>query len=47
MSIFALCSRPYQPDWRETVLAQDRARASSNTLIHGTPGSVRFTREIE
>jgi 2-polyprenyl-6-methoxyphenol hydroxylase-like FAD-dependent oxidoreductase len=47
MSIFALCSRPYQPDWRETVLAQDRARASTNTLIHGTPGSARFTREIE
>jgi 2-polyprenyl-6-methoxyphenol hydroxylase-like FAD-dependent oxidoreductase len=47
MSIFALCSRPYQPDWRETVLAQDRARASTNTLIHGTPGSARITREIE
>jgi 2-polyprenyl-6-methoxyphenol hydroxylase-like FAD-dependent oxidoreductase len=46
MSIFALCSRPYQPDWRATVLAQDRARASANTLILGTPGAARITREI-
>jgi 2-polyprenyl-6-methoxyphenol hydroxylase-like FAD-dependent oxidoreductase len=47
MSIFALCSRPYQPHWRETVVAQDRERSSANTLILGTPGAARITREIE
>jgi 2-polyprenyl-6-methoxyphenol hydroxylase-like FAD-dependent oxidoreductase len=47
MSIFALCSRPYQPDWRDTLVVQDRARQSASTLILGTPGAARITREIE
>ena len=45
MSIFALCSRPYRPDWRETILPQDRVRGS--TLILGTPGAARITQEID
>jgi hypothetical protein len=46
MSIFALCSRAYRPDWREAIMGADRARESANTLILGTPGAA-ITREIE
>ena len=47
MAIFALCSRPYQPDWRDTLAREDRARGSSGeTLILG-PKTARVTREIE
>ena len=47
MAIFALCSRPYQPDWRDTLVREDRARGSSGeTLILG-PKTARVTREIE
>jgi 2-polyprenyl-6-methoxyphenol hydroxylase-like FAD-dependent oxidoreductase len=47
MSIFALCSRPYRPDWRQTLMAEDHARGSAHTLILGTTGAHRVTREIE
>lgn len=37
MSIFALAGRPYQPDWRETLLPADRARtpAQAKVLLNG------------
>lgn len=36
MSNFALCARPYRPDWRETLLVEDRRRGSATqTLILG------------
>ena len=47
MSIFALCSRAYRPDWRETLVAEDRARGSTSTLILGTNSATRVTAEIE
>jgi 2-polyprenyl-6-methoxyphenol hydroxylase-like FAD-dependent oxidoreductase len=47
MSIFALCSRAYRPDWRETVLKEDNAREFASTLILGTPGAGRITSEID
>jgi 2-polyprenyl-6-methoxyphenol hydroxylase-like FAD-dependent oxidoreductase len=45
MAIFALCSRPYRPDWRETLLIEDRARGPVGTLILGT--TPRITADIE
>ena len=47
MSIFALCGRPYRADWRETLLAEDRARGPVETLILKTNAATRITSEIE
>jgi 2-polyprenyl-6-methoxyphenol hydroxylase-like FAD-dependent oxidoreductase len=47
MAIFALCSRPYTPEWRGTLMQEDRARGSAGTLILGTGSANRITRDIE
>jgi 2-polyprenyl-6-methoxyphenol hydroxylase-like FAD-dependent oxidoreductase len=48
MSNFALCSRPYRPDWRETLLVEDRRRGSTaQTLILGAHSTARITRDID
>jgi len=47
MSNFALCARPYRPDWRETLLLEDRQRGSAATLILGAHSTARITRDIE
>jgi 2-polyprenyl-6-methoxyphenol hydroxylase-like FAD-dependent oxidoreductase len=48
MSIFAICGRAYRPDWRETLVAEDKARAAGGgTLVLGADVDRRVTREIE
>jgi 2-polyprenyl-6-methoxyphenol hydroxylase-like FAD-dependent oxidoreductase len=47
MAVFALCSRPYRPDWREALVPEDRARGAAETVILGAQGTNRLTREIE
>ena len=48
MSIFALGGREYRPDWRETLLIEDRGRASADqTLVLGAHSTARITSEIE
>ena len=47
MAVFALCSRPYRPDWREALVSEDRARGAAETVILGAQGANRVTREIE
>jgi hypothetical protein len=47
MSIFALCSRAYRPDWRQTLVEEDRARGAAQTLILRTTSANRITRDIE
>jgi len=48
MSIFAICGRAYRPDWRETYVAEDKARAgAAGTLVLGADVNRRVTREIE
>jgi hypothetical protein len=47
MAIFALCSRPYRPDWRDTLLNEDRNRGVAQTVVLGTQAAHRVTREIE
>jgi 2-polyprenyl-6-methoxyphenol hydroxylase-like FAD-dependent oxidoreductase len=42
MSNFALCSRPYRTNWRETVVAEDRRRgAEAKFLILGAHSTAR------
>ena len=48
VSNFALCSRPYRPDWRETLLVEDQRRGSAGqTLILGAHSTARITRDID
>ncbi|HKE46289.1 MAG TPA: NAD(P)/FAD-dependent oxidoreductase [Steroidobacteraceae bacterium] len=48
MAIFALCSRPYRPDWRETLVPEDRSRgAAGETLILSGHAAHTVTRDIE
>jgi 2-polyprenyl-6-methoxyphenol hydroxylase-like FAD-dependent oxidoreductase len=48
MSNFALCSRHYQPDWRDTLLVEDRRRGSAGqTLILGAHSTARITGDID
>ncbi|MCY1556442.1 hypothetical protein D9M68_931940 [compost metagenome] len=50
MSIFGLESRPYQPDWRESVIPEDQHRSANDkakSLVGGTTSTLRHTEEIE
>jgi 2-polyprenyl-6-methoxyphenol hydroxylase-like FAD-dependent oxidoreductase len=47
MAIFALCSRPYRPDWRETLLVEDQSRGVAETVVLGTHATHAVTRDIE
>jgi 2-polyprenyl-6-methoxyphenol hydroxylase-like FAD-dependent oxidoreductase len=48
MSNFALCARPYRPDWRTTLMVEDRRRGpAGQTLILGAHSTARVTRDIE
>jgi 2-polyprenyl-6-methoxyphenol hydroxylase-like FAD-dependent oxidoreductase len=48
MSIFALGGRDYRPDWRQTLLVEDRSRQNANqTLVLGAHSTARITAEIE
>ncbi|WP_445673101.1 FAD-dependent oxidoreductase [Pseudomonas inefficax] len=50
MSIFGLESRPYQADWRETLVKQDMERSEADKqkgLVGGTTSTLHHTSEIE
>ncbi len=49
MSMFELCGRPYRPDWRAALIAQDQARTSAGSLVLGADmaARVRHSAEIE
>jgi 3-(3-hydroxy-phenyl)propionate hydroxylase len=48
MSIFALSGRPYQPDWREVLLAADRARSprEATQLLNGAKYTANIDRDV-
>lgn len=50
MSVFGLASRPYRPDWRETLLKEDQQRSADDknkALVGGTTSTLRQTSDIE
>jgi 2-polyprenyl-6-methoxyphenol hydroxylase-like FAD-dependent oxidoreductase len=49
MSIFELCGRPYQPDWRATLGPRDKERTAARPLVLGADmaARVKHTAEIE
>lgn len=48
MSVFILESRPYQSDWRETLMKQDLdQQANKKITVGGTSSTLRNTTEIE